>query len=62
MNRKPSGGAATKYPPKATWVPPTAAETAESPLLGIIGVAGHGGPSNGAVNHDHYVYGASKKA
>lgn len=29
------------------------------PLLALIGI-GHGGPDDGALNHDHYLYGAPR--
>lgn len=34
----------------------------DHPLWGIVGLAGHsGGPTDGSINHDHYIYGTPKK-
>lgn len=32
----------------------------DDPILSVIGIC-HGGPPNGATQHDHYIYGSPKR-
>ena len=48
-------------PVTEAWTP-TEEEIAENPLFGIIGLVKDPlGPTDGSVNHDHYIYGVPKK-